>query len=55
MDLACARLVVRIYCFLLHLPSNITADVRFGLAVAGECLRRSDARLDLAQSRVGDE
>ena len=37
MDLECARLVVRIYYLLPHLPSNITADVCFGLAVAGEC------------------
>ena len=38
MDLACARLVVRIYCLLSYFLSNNDADVPSCLAVAGEFL-----------------
>ena len=49
MDLACAKLVVRIYRSLSYFLSNIGADVPSCLAVAGESLERQrrEARLDL--------
>jgi len=40
MDLACARLVVRIYCLPAYFLSDNVADVPSCLAVAGESLER---------------
>ena len=49
MDLACAKLVVRIYRLLSYFLSNIGADVPSYLVVAGESVERQqrEARLDL--------